>query len=85
MVLTLKNCNPHTSKTYILGKHMLIFSFVGDYLTVERPQQAINSQSDRMDGLVVAMADFHVQLNLINLIYKTEFQVTCAKHFKEIL
>ena len=60
---------------------MFIFSFVGDYLTFERSQQAINSQSDgktpadRMEGLVVVMADFHVQLNFMKLIYKTLFQV----------
>ena len=54
---------------------MFIFSFVGDNLTFERSQQAINSQSDRttpadrMEGLVVVMADFHVQLNFMKLKY----------------
>ena len=79
MVLTLKNYNPDSIETY--GKKMFIFFFVGDYLTFERSQQAINSQSDRttpadrMEGLVVVMADFHVQLNFMKLIYKTLFQV----------
>ena len=53
---------------------MSIFSFVGDYLTIEVSQQEINSQSDRktpedrMEGLVVVLADFDVQLNFMKLI-----------------
>ena len=57
---------------------MSIFCFVGDYLTFERSQQAINSQSDRKtpvertEGLVVVLAGFHVQLNFMKLEYKTD-------------
>ena len=57
---------------------MSIFCFVGDYLTIERSQQVINSQSDRktpverMEGLVVVLAGFHVQLNFMKLEYKTD-------------
>ena len=42
--------------------------------------ELINTQSDRTDGLLVVMADFHVQLNFMKLINKTLFQVPCAKH-----
>lgn len=58
----------------------LIF-VAGDYLTFERGLQAINSQCDgttsidRLEGLVMSMADFHVQLNLLKLIYKLLFKV----------
>ena len=54
---------------------------LGDYLTFERGQQALNSQGDgstgfqKLEGLMMAMADFHVQMNFLKLIYKMLFKV----------
>ena len=60
---------------------IFIWFFIGDYLTFERGQQAMHTQSDnirpedRLEGLLMAMADFHVQINLLKLIYKMLFKV----------
>ena len=57
----------------------------GDYLTFERGQQVQSTQSDgrtpadRLEGLLMGMADFHVQMNFLKLIYRVLFQV-CTLH-----
>lgn len=54
---------------------------VGDYLTFERGLQVLHTQSDgksqedRLEGLLMAMADFHVQINLLKVIYRILFRV----------
>ena len=55
---------------------------VGDYLTFERATQAQHSQSDgdtkvdRLEGLIMAMADFHVQMNFLKMAYQILFEVS---------
>ena len=62
-----------------------IFTHLGDYLTFERGQQALHTQSDnilpedRLEGLLMAMADFHVQINLLKMIYKMLFKVVILR------
>lgn len=68
-----------------LGKNGSIFFiyFAGDYLSFERGQQVLSSQSDgvtkadRLEGLVMAMADFHVQMNFLKMGFKMLFHVSC--------
>lgn len=61
------------------------FFVVGDYLSFERAQQVVSSQSDgltsidRLEGLIMGLADFHVQMNFLKLGYKILFHVS-RKH-----
>lgn len=50
-------------------------------MTFERGNQVLNTQCDgrspkaRLEGLMMAMADFHVQMNFLKMIYDTLFKV----------
>ena len=55
--------------------------FEGDYLSFERAMGVIGSQGDgrnkseRIDHLIPVMADFHVQMNFLKLIWKHLYKV----------
>lgn len=50
-------------------------------MTFERGQQVLHTQSDgvtqseRLGGMLMAMADFHVQMNFLKLAYRILFKV----------
>lgn len=54
-------------------------SYIGDWLSMKAGQRAQMAQADgetpseRRDGLVCIMADFHAQMALLRLIYKLLF------------
>jgi hypothetical protein len=53
----------------------------GDYLSFYHGKLAQQTQADcltpekRLEGLVLALSDFHAMMNLIDVIYKTSFSV----------
>lgn len=59
----------------------MVILFVGDYLSFAVGKSAQESQQDnttsanRLEGLVMVMADFHVLMNLCDLIFKDLFHV----------
>lgn len=63
---------------------MYVTFYAGDYLSFERGQQVISSQSDRktsserLEGLLMGMADFHVQMNFLKMGFKILFHVSTA-------
>ena len=73
---TSKITTVHIENTF----HSVAF-VTGDYLSFERGKEVLHTQSDaktptdRLEGILMGMADFHVQMNFLKMIYKMLFKV----------
>lgn len=54
---------------------------VGDYLSFNNGKLAQETQADvtnregRLEGLIMALTDFHAMMNLLDIVFKTSFTV----------
>ena len=64
---------------------VLVLYITGDYLSFRNGKIVQKSQSDnfeaedRLEGLVMAISDFHAMMNLLNIQFKTSFTVSTFK------